>query len=101
MISEQEKKEPEKAAGSCAWGDAATVIPWTSYVFFGDKSLLAKEYGNMKMWIDYIHAVESVCGIMVFILQTGLLLTISTKTAVWEEQIPIMWQAAIISTPQS
>lgn len=63
VISEQEKKEPEKAAGSCAWGDAATVIPWTSYVFFGDKSLLAKEYGNMKMWIDYIHKIdEEKCG---------------------------------------
>lgn len=58
-----EKKEPEKAAGSCAWGDAATVIPWTSYVFFGDKALLEKEYDNMKMWTDYIHQIdEEKCG---------------------------------------
>lgn len=58
-----QKKETEKAAGSCAWGDAATVIPWTSYVFFGDKTLLEKEYGNMKLWIDYIHRIdEEKCG---------------------------------------
>lgn len=55
--------EPEFAAGSCAWGDAATVIPWTTYVFYGDSSLLEKEYPNMKLWIDYIHRIdEEKCG---------------------------------------
>ena len=59
----RQKNEPEKAAGSCAWGDAATVIPWTSYVFFGDKTLLEKEYENMKLWIGYIHKIdEEKCG---------------------------------------
>lgn len=53
----------DNAAGSCAWGDAATVIPWTSYVFFGDETLLKKEYENMKMWTDYIHRIdEEKCG---------------------------------------
>ncbi len=61
---EQENVEsPEKAAGSCAWGDAATVIPWTTYVFYGDKSLLEKEYPNMKLWTDYIYRIdEEKCG---------------------------------------
>lgn len=55
--------EPEKAAGSCAWGDAATVIPWTTYMFYGDKALLEAEYPNMKMWIDYIHKIDRTkCG---------------------------------------
>lgn len=57
------QKAPRMAHGSCAWADVATVIPWTMYVFFGDKSLLADQYENMKLWIDYIHSVdEEKCG---------------------------------------
>ena len=49
--------------GSCAWGDAATVIPWTLYTFFGDKELLARQFENMTAWTDYIHAQdEARCG---------------------------------------
>lgn len=60
---EADTKEPEKAAGSCAWGDAATIIPWTVYVFFGDKSLLEEQYKNMKLWVDYIRMIdETKCG---------------------------------------
>ena len=53
----------DAAAGSCAWGDAATVIPWTTYVFYGDKTMLAAEYENMKLWTDYIKRIdEEKCG---------------------------------------
>lgn len=49
--------------GSCAWGDAATVIPWTLYVFYGDKSLLKEQYENMKAWTDFIKVQdETRCG---------------------------------------
>lgn len=46
------------AHGSCAWGDAACVIPWTEYLFFGDKALLAEQFQNMKAWVDYIKTQE-------------------------------------------
>lgn len=49
--------------GSCAWGDAATVIPWTVYRFYGDKHLLAETYSNMKEWTDFIISVDNrLCG---------------------------------------
>lgn len=49
--------------GSCAWGDAATIIPWTMYQFYGDKYLLAAGYENMKLWADYIcKQDEDHCG---------------------------------------
>ena len=56
-------KETDNAAvvspnGSCAWGDAAAVIPWTVYRSFGDKELLAAQYGNMKDWVDHIRKVD-------------------------------------------
>ena len=44
--------------GSCAWADAATVIPWTLYQAYGDKEMLAQQYGNMKSWVDYIRKVD-------------------------------------------
>lgn len=51
------------AHGSCAWGDAATVIPWNIYMSFGDKTLLSEEYSNMKAWTDYIRYIDKTyCG---------------------------------------
>ena len=56
------QKEPTDF-GSCAWGDAAIGIPWTLYTFFGDKTLLQRQYPNMKMWTDWIQKQdETRCG---------------------------------------
>ncbi len=38
--------------GACAWGDAATIIPWSLYVRYGDKAMLTKHYPIMKAWVD-------------------------------------------------
>lgn len=43
--------------GAAAWGDAATIIPWTLYQFYGSKTLLAEQYGGMKAWVDHITEV--------------------------------------------
>ena len=40
--------------GSSVWGDAATIIPWDLYLFYGDKSILAESFDSMKAWVDYI-----------------------------------------------
>ena len=40
--------------GSCAWGDAATIIPWTLYRHYGDVTILKRQYDSMKAWIDWI-----------------------------------------------
>jgi alpha-L-rhamnosidase len=44
----------EGGVGSAAWGDAATIIPWTLYQTYGDKRLLAEQYDSMKAWVEYI-----------------------------------------------
>ena len=41
-------------AGSCVWGDAATIIPWNMYLHSGNVSRLAEQYDNMKQWTDFI-----------------------------------------------
>lgn len=40
--------------GACAWGDAATIMPWVTYVHFGDAYVLKKQYPSMKAWTEYI-----------------------------------------------
>ena len=49
-------------AGSCAWGDAATVIPWNVYLFYGNRELLRETYPNMKGWVEWIKATEERTG---------------------------------------
>ncbi len=44
--------------GSCAWADAACVIPWTVYTFYGDKKLLEEQYENMKLWVEWIRKTD-------------------------------------------
>ncbi|MHA7963250.1 family 78 glycoside hydrolase catalytic domain [Paenibacillus sp. CAU 1782] len=41
---------------SAAWGDAATICPWTIYEMYGDNRLLAQQYQSMKKWVAYIYA---------------------------------------------
>lgn len=59
----QIRGEEKRFAGACAWGDAATVIPWTMYLFYGDKGLLENQFENMCLWVDYIKSQdEEHCG---------------------------------------
>lgn len=44
----------EQSRGSAAWGDAATVCPWTLYRVYGDGNLLADAFPMMKKWVHYI-----------------------------------------------
>lgn len=50
--------EPDRAFGdaSAAWGDAACICPWTIYLTYGDKRLLAKQYESMRGWVSYIQS---------------------------------------------
>jgi alpha-L-rhamnosidase len=46
-----------REAGSAAWADAAVIIPWTVYTYFGDREILEEQYPSMKKWVDYIRGV--------------------------------------------
>lgn len=39
---------------SSAWGDAATIIPWNMYLYYGDKTILENQFESMKAWVDFI-----------------------------------------------
>ena len=40
------------SAGSPAWDDVATVLPWELYVAYGDKDRLRRHYPTMKKYVD-------------------------------------------------
>ncbi|MDR2110563.1 MAG: family 78 glycoside hydrolase catalytic domain, partial [Spirochaetaceae bacterium] len=47
----------KQEAGACAWADAAVIIPWTVYAYFGDREILEDQYPSMKKWVEYIRGV--------------------------------------------
>jgi len=44
----------EDSHSSAAWGDAATICPWTIYLCYGDRRILEEQYESMKSWVEYI-----------------------------------------------
>ncbi|MDR1287738.1 MAG: glycoside hydrolase family 78 protein [Treponema sp.] len=44
-------------AGATAWADAAVVIPWTMYLYYGDRDILEEQYPSMKKWVEYVRGV--------------------------------------------
>ena len=44
----------ENHYGSAGWGDAALIVPWAMYKYFGDTAILENQYESMKAWVDYI-----------------------------------------------
>lgn len=41
-------------AGTAAWGDAITVIPYNHYLMYGDKKILEDNIEAMRRWIEYM-----------------------------------------------
>ena len=46
------KREMIGEHGSCPWADAGVIIPWNTWLFYGNKALLAETYPGMKAWVD-------------------------------------------------
>jgi alpha-L-rhamnosidase len=44
----------DQGPAAAAWGDAATLVPWTVYRRTGDRQLLARQLPSMRAWVDRI-----------------------------------------------
>lgn len=55
-------KHDVKQVGACAWGDAATIIPWSLYVRYGDREMLETHYPIMRAWVDAVYAHDEQTG---------------------------------------
>ena len=40
--------------GSTAWADASIIVPWTTYLAYGDKRILETQYESMKKWVGFM-----------------------------------------------
>ncbi len=40
--------------GAHGWSDAAVIVPWTVYRYYGDTTILAQQYESMKQWVEYM-----------------------------------------------
>ncbi|MDO4623390.1 MAG: family 78 glycoside hydrolase catalytic domain [Eubacteriales bacterium] len=44
------------------WGDAATIVPWNLYRYYGDLSILEEQFDSMAKWVDSIKAIDEATG---------------------------------------
>jgi alpha-L-rhamnosidase len=42
-----------------AWGDAATIVPWTLYRRYADAEILARQFDSMRAWVDRIASLTT------------------------------------------
>jgi len=40
-----------------AWGDAAVIVPWVLYEYYGDREILARQFESMRWWVDAVAEV--------------------------------------------
>jgi len=40
--------------GSTAWADVSLIVPWTTYLAYGDKRILEVQYPSMVKWVEYM-----------------------------------------------
>lgn len=44
------------------WGDAATIVPWNLYLYYGDETILKEQFESMRQWVDYIKGIDESTG---------------------------------------
>lgn len=42
--------------GAPGWGDAGVIVPWTAWVQYGDKAMIAENWVAMQRWMDFIQS---------------------------------------------
>ena len=57
VIPDVLSKDATTLQAAAGWGDYAVIIPWTMYLAYGDRQLLADQYPSMKAWIEYMRHV--------------------------------------------
>jgi alpha-L-rhamnosidase len=55
-----EKEESSQASdesdrtGAPGWGDAGVIVPWTTWLQYGDKAIIEENWEPMQRWMDFI-----------------------------------------------
>jgi len=46
----------ENMVGAPGWGDAGVIVPWTTWVQYGDKAVIEKNWDAMQRWMEFIQS---------------------------------------------
>ena len=46
----------EGMTGAPGWGDAGIIVPWTTWLQYGDRSVVEKNWEAMQRWMDFIQS---------------------------------------------
>lgn len=41
--------------GAPGWGDAGVIVPWTTWIQYGNRDIIDKNWDAMQKWMEYIH----------------------------------------------
>ena len=44
----------DSMVGAPGWGDAGVIVPWTTWLQYGDKAVIAKNWDAMQRWMEFI-----------------------------------------------
>src|SRR5258708_12689556 len=42
--------------GAPGWGDAGVIVPWTTWVQYGDKAIIEQNWDSMQRWMQFIQS---------------------------------------------
>ncbi len=42
------------SGGAAGWADAALIVPWNVYQYYGDTRILENQYRSMKAWVEFM-----------------------------------------------
>jgi alpha-L-rhamnosidase len=45
---------PFGSEGAPGWGDAGVILPWTTWLHYGDKAIITENWDAMQRWMDFI-----------------------------------------------
>jgi alpha-L-rhamnosidase len=57
--SGDKSKEPppwSDRVGAPGWGDAGVIVPWTTWMQYGDKAIIEQNWDAMQRWMEFIHS---------------------------------------------
>jgi alpha-L-rhamnosidase len=55
-LDNEEVPDSVGATGAPGWGDAGVIIPWTSWMQYGNKALIEQHWDAMQRWMEYIQS---------------------------------------------
>ena len=56
-LDESQEAPPESdRVGAPGWGDAGVIVPWTTWMQYGDKAVIEENWIAMQRWMDYIQS---------------------------------------------